>query len=83
MPDTIPVGSEPLPEAAESRTHADDGDTNVAAPATNGSADAIEGDKSPGTEKGDAMSAPDDAVEAVDEHHGETVVEAAEDTIIY
>lgn len=78
MDDANPVGSEPLPEAAEAQTQKDDGDTNIVAPATNGNADATEGDKSPGTEKGDGVSA-----EAVDEHHGETVVEAAEDTIIY
>jgi hypothetical protein len=76
MDDANLVGSEPPPEAAEAQTQENDGDTNVAA--TNGNADPPEGDKSPGTEKGDGI-----AVEPVDEHHGETVVEAAEDTIIY
>ncbi|KAF2423121.1 hypothetical protein EJ08DRAFT_619091 [Tothia fuscella] len=81
MGDVNLVGSEPPKEVAESHPPKENDDTNVATLPTNGHAEYMEEDSSPATEKGDATAV--EAAEAEDEHHGETVVEAAEDTIIY
>lgn len=91
--DVKPVGAEPLQQAAESHIQ-ENGDTNIAAPSTtNGHAGkAVEEESVP--IGGESVRVDDrvPSVEAVQsdlakevaaEDHGETVVEAAEDTIIY